>query len=723
MERYISPAAAWAFAIGTSIGWGSLVVTANTYLVQAGILGSLLGMVLGAAAMLVVSKNYAYMMQGYPEAGGAYTYAKEVFGHDHGFLTAWFLALTYLAMLWANATSLPLFAKYFLGRAFRFGRLYALFGYDVYLGEAILSLLAIGLTALFCLRKKRLAARLMVVLAGAFVLGITGMFLGAILRLDRPLTPAYVPDASAISQIVKIAVISPWAFIGFESISHASEEFSFSHKRFFRVLVITVLSVTVLYLLITLLSVTAYPPEYGSWLEYIRDIGNLEGLEALPAFYAARHYVGGAGVSALMVALLALIVTSLIGNTTSLSRLFYALGRDQVLPDRFAELNDRDVPGKAILLVLCLSLPIPFLGRTAIGWIVNVTTIGVTILYAFVSASARKLALTRNDRTEQVTGTVGFVLMMLYLMYLLLPNLVAQGSMAKESYFLFILWSILGFLFFRNTLRRDQGRRFGKSVIVWAALLALVLFIALIWMRQSMISSNHLMMDNIRSHYRVAEEMSEARIADEQFIAMQMADLEKSNTRTILMATGLFLFALVIMLSNYSFMNKQTQESEKIANTDAMTGVKSKHAYLTCEQEIDARIRQGRGGDFAVVVCDVNGLKYINDNFGHKAGDDIIRAASAMICELFQHSPVFRTGGDEFVVILRGRDYEDRSGIMDRLHRLSESHIGTDRVVVSAGISEYAQGADADYHAVFARADSLMYQDKQALKALGARTR
>jgi len=123
LERYISPAAAWAFAIGTSIGWGSLVVTANTYLVQAGILGSLLGMVLGAAAMLVVSKNYAYMMQGYPEAGGAYTYAKEVFGHDHGFLTAWFLALTYLAMLWANATSLPLFAKYFLGRAFRFGRL------------------------------------------------------------------------------------------------------------------------------------------------------------------------------------------------------------------------------------------------------------------------------------------------------------------------------------------------------------------------------------------------------------------------------------------------------------------------------------------------------------------------------------------------------------------------------------------------------------------------
>ena len=205
LGRYMSPTAAWAFAIGTSIGWGSLVVTANTYLAQAGILG----MLLGAVAMLIVSKNYAYMMQGYPEAGGAYTYAREVFGHDHGFLTAWFLALIYLAILWANATSLPLFAKYFLGRIFHFGRLYTLFGYEVYLGEALVSLLAIALTALLMMRRKVLVARLMVVLACVFTLGITGVFFAAVLKLDVSLAPAYVPDTAAMSQIIRIAVISP----------------------------------------------------------------------------------------------------------------------------------------------------------------------------------------------------------------------------------------------------------------------------------------------------------------------------------------------------------------------------------------------------------------------------------------------------------------------------------------------------------------------------------
>ena len=723
-DQYISPAGAWAFAIGTSIGWGSLVVTSNTYLSQAGILGSILGMVLGAAAMLIISRNYAYLMQCYPEAGGAYTYAKEVYGYDHGFLAAWFVSITYLAILWANATSLPLFVRYFLGGIFHFGRLYTLFGYEVYLGEALLPIAAIALTTIFLMNHKRGAARLMVVLAVAFVLGIVIVFAGAVFRRNSSLAPAFVPEAGAVSQIVKIAVISPWAFIGFENISHMSEEFTFKRTRFFRILMITVLSATVLYIFITLLSVTAYPAEYGSWLEYIRDIGNLEGLKALPAFYAAQHYMGRTGVGILMTALLALIVTSLIGNTTALSRLFYALGKDQVLPARFAELNRHGAPGKAIMLVACLSLPIPFLGRTTIGWIVDVTTIGATIIYALVSASTwKKLAKSRGDWSAYCTGFLGLLLMVFYLLYLLLPNLVAEGSMAKESYFLFIVWTVLGFLFFRNILQRDHAQRFGKSLIVWVALLALVLFIALIWMRQSMLSSNHLMMENVRTHYLLSQDASAARLADEQFIGAQMRELEKADSRTMLMATGMFAFALVIMLSNYSFMNKQKQAIETIANTDAMTGVKSKRAYLALEEELNTAIRQHKAEAFSVVVCDVNGLKYINDNYGHKAGDDYIRRACSMICEMFDHSPVFRTGGDEFVVVLRGRDYQNRTSIMEDLQNASARNAGTDHPVVASGISDYHRESDENFHAVFERADKLMYEHKQFLKGKGARTR
>ena len=68
-----------------------------------------------------------------------------------------------------------------------------------------------------------------------------------------------------------------------------------------------------------------------------------------------------------------------------------------------------------------------------------------------------------------------------------------------------------------------------------------------------------------------------------------------------------------------------------------------------------------------VAVCDVNSLKAVNDTLGHKAGDEIIRRACSLICNTFKHSPVYRIGGDEFAVILSGRDYERRQELLSEM--------------------------------------------------------
>ena len=138
---------------------------------------------------------------------------------------------------------------------------------------------------------------------------------------------------------------------------------------------------------------------------------------------------------------------------------------------------------------------------------------------------------------------------------------------------------------------------------------------------------------------------------------------------------------------------------------------------------MDAVISSGNAEPFAVAVCDVNGLKLINDTLGHKAGDEYIRSASLMICEAFSHSPVYRVGGDEFVVFLSGRDYAGRKEILSHLHDRSVEHIGTGEVVVSVGMSEYEPEKDARLQSVFERADARMYAEKNALKALGAASR
>ncbi len=95
--RNLTAIGAWALAFGCAVGWGSFVMPGSTFLPVAGPMGTTLGIALGAVAMLILAGNYHFLMNRYPDAGGTYTYTKYCFGYDHGFLSAWFLILTYIA--------------------------------------------------------------------------------------------------------------------------------------------------------------------------------------------------------------------------------------------------------------------------------------------------------------------------------------------------------------------------------------------------------------------------------------------------------------------------------------------------------------------------------------------------------------------------------------------------------------------------------------------------
>jgi len=722
----MSQTGVWALSLGTSIGWGSLVITSTTYLSKAGPLGSTLGLILCAVIMIIIGRNYHYLMNIVPEAGGAYAFARESFGYDHGFLTAWFLALTYLAIFWANATSLPLFARYFMGDMFQSGFRYTFFGYEVYLGEALLSIAAILLIAGLLIYCRKGSYYLLTALVFFFAAAIAICFIAAQVQRDQTFSMSFLPDQNVLSQIMISASISPWAFIGFEGISHLTEEFAFPKKKSFRILICSVISTALLYIFIILLSVTAYPPQFSGWYEYITNIGNLSGIEGLPAFYAARHYMGHAGVVILMITLLALVITSLIGNTLVLSRLFYALGRDRILPEQFACLDQKGEPANAVRLIAAVSIVIPFLGRTAIGWIVDVTTIGASIIYILVSASAWKTASFRGDRTEKVTGLAGLIVMAGFLIYLLLPNLFTESTMNPASFILFVVWAMFGFIYFHGILKRDKARRFGNSIIVWIALLSLILFVSLVWLGQNTMYVTEAALDHIQEYYREAGVVVEGN----NLIVEQLTRIRQTNVRSIVVVIGLFGVSLVVLMNNFSLISKRAEESEQRlsavkekAGRDPLTGVKSKLAYAEQEDLINDRIHAGDMESFAVVVCDVNGLKQINDTLGHKAGDAYIRKASSMICELYQHSPVYRVGGDEFTALLTGRDYENREDILAELNRRVIDNLKSGEVVVSAGMSEFIPGTDHKLQQIFERADAIMYQRKEELKAMGAPVR
>lgn len=115
----------------------------------------------------------------------------------------------------------------------------------------------------------------------------------------------------------------------------------------------------------------------------------------------------------------------------------------------------------------------------------------------------------------------------------------------------------------------------------------------------------------------------------------------------------------------------------------------------------------------AVVVCDVNGLKKVNDTKGHVAGDAYICHASKMLCTIFAHSPGYRIGGDEFVMILEGSDYQNRESLMQTLHQTVRENRAHEHVTVASGISVFEPADDVCVQDVFERADREMYAQKR----------
>lgn len=153
-------AGAVALSFGCAVCWGAFMMPANVFLPGADPLGSMLCFGLGSLAMFIFAWCYHVMTKRLPGAGGAYELAKKMFGGDNGFLIAWFLCLTCVTVLWANATSLTLLSRCLFGDAMQFGFHYTLAGSDVYFGEVLLSLAAIALGAAVTLAGRRFAANL-----------------------------------------------------------------------------------------------------------------------------------------------------------------------------------------------------------------------------------------------------------------------------------------------------------------------------------------------------------------------------------------------------------------------------------------------------------------------------------------------------------------------------------------------------------------------------------
>ena len=160
----------------------------------------------------------------------------------------------------------------------------------------------------------------------------------------------------------------------------------------------------------------------------------------------------------------------------------------------------------------------------------------------------------------------------------------------------------------------------------------------------------------------------------------------------------------------------------RLATRDALTGIRNKTSFDAHVATLQQKLEEENYHEFGFVMIDLNDLKGINDTFGHDKGDLAIKQLSSIVCEIFDHSPVFRIGGDEFIVLLENADYRDIASLVLRFKektRALSSDLRLDpwnRVSAAIGYALYEEEKDTGVDNVLTRADMEMYRCKRSMK-------
>ena len=465
LQRNLSPLNVWALALGSIIGWGTFVMPGNTFQPKAGPAGTAIAMGIAALIMISIAFNYNYMINKFPVAGGEFAYTQKTFGTMAAYVCAWFLGLSYLAIVPLNATALALIGRNLFPQVFQWGYLYSVEGYSIYAGEVLLAMGALILFAWMNIRGISVAGKFQTVLA-LLLVGSVALLGAAALVSEKAtlsnLTPAFQTEANgsiSIGGIVAVIAVAPWAFVGFDSIPQASEEFNFSPKKTKVIMILSILFGGLLYIVLNTITAAVVPADYGSWTDYIGDLKNLDSTLAMPTFNAAKELLGIPGLAILAVALFCAVLSGIIGFYMATSRLLYSVSKEGILPAAFSKLHPKyNTPYVAILFVMAVSLCAPWFGREVLGWVVDMSSIGAAIGYGFTSAATFMTLRKERDGSKplRINAILGTTFALIFIVILLSPASLGFGGLSTPARIALVIWCVLGAVFFLRARKAKQ---------------------------------------------------------------------------------------------------------------------------------------------------------------------------------------------------------------------------------------------------------------------------
>ena len=472
LNKELNKAHVWAIAFGCIIGWGSFINPGKKFLPNSGVAGTAIAMILGALVMIILAYAFAYMVPKYPRAGAEFTFTRKCFGATPAFICGWFLVAASLTNVPMNSTAIGLIVDGLDGSAdiLKFGFHYQIAGFDVWMGEMILAmgiLILFGIFNIIGIKKAGFISTVLAVLlaVSAFTLCFAAVFsakakginMQPVWGFDKAAAlkaGAYSDDLankSKLGAILATFAITPWAYVGFDTIPQAAEEVKFSHKKIMLIMVIAIMFGCFVYTSNNTVAAAALEnwPERvlaGDWVLLI----------------AAEELLGTFGKVLIGIGVSCAVLSGIMGFYFSGSRIMYSMSQDGYLPSWFGKIDEKyHTPKNAMLFCILISLSGPVLGREALGWFVDMSAIGASIGYLFTSAAALVTMKKEGDGTQflKVMSWLGVIFSVIFIILQLVPIPGLSGvHFGKESYILLVVWIVIGAAFYFR-----QKKNFSKE--------------------------------------------------------------------------------------------------------------------------------------------------------------------------------------------------------------------------------------------------------------------
>lgn len=430
---YLGKKEIFTIALGSVIGWGAFILPGNVFLPNYGVLNTLVGFSIAILMLSFIENSYAKVMEKVPKSGGEYSFANEILGKKSGFITGWGLLLAYISIIPLNATAVPMVLEAVFPFYSQGALLYSVSDSPVYLNDILISIsIVICFTVINILGVKG-ALNVQNYLVFALLSSILILIFFTLLNIEQTQLANLESHWGQldVSSVIRIIAFAPWAFIGFDAVAQLAGDHKMSSKSVSRMTMIAIIFGALIYNILNIITALGM------------DVSGLK-ISSWATGDSVKALVGEGLFYLIAIAMFGAVVSGLNGFFVSSSRLVKTMADDyNISSSRSGIVSVKTkgvvIPNWVFIAIGVIAIVVPFFGRTALLWFVDLSSVGASIAYFMTCLCAYKISSVFKDK---LMSGIGMFVSLAFLIFLLTP--VFDSNISLPSYYSLIFWSVLG---------------------------------------------------------------------------------------------------------------------------------------------------------------------------------------------------------------------------------------------------------------------------------------